>query len=164
MQIIGWFQGSAEMGPRALGNRSILVLPIKGMNDYLNKKVKFREEFRPFAPAILSEYTSEYFDINQESPHMLMACQVNKDVKDKIPSVIHIDNSARVQTVNKLNNLRFRKLLEEVNKITNCPVLVNTSFNVKGQPIVNDPYDAIKCFLDTNIDVLVMGDYIIEKQ
>ena len=163
-KIIGWFQGGAEMGPRALGNRSILVLPVKGMKDYLNEKVKFREEFRPFAPAVLSEYTSEYFDISQESPHMLMACQVKKEAKDKIPAVIHVDNSARVQTVKESNNPRFRKLLEYVNELTQIPVLLNTSFNVKGQPIVNDPYDAINCFLNTNIDVLVMGDYIIEKQ
>lgn len=162
-KIIGWFQGNAESGPRALGNRSILVLPVEGMKDYLNKKVKFREEFRPFAPAILHEYTSDYFNISQESPHMLMACQVKANVKNKIPSVIHVDNSARVQTVKESNNLKFRKLLEAVNNITNCPVLLNTSFNVKGQPIVNNPHDAIECFLNTNIDVLVMGDYIIEK-
>ena len=95
---------------------------------------------------------------------MLMACQVKKEAKDKIPAVVHVDNSARVQTVKESNNPRFRKLLEYVNELTQIPVLLNTSFNVKGQPIVNDPYDAIKCFLDTNIDVLVMGDYIIEKQ
>jgi carbamoyltransferase len=162
-KIIGWFQGCAEAGPRALGNRSILVIPVDGMKDYLNRQVKFREEFRPFAPAVLYEHTSEYFDLKQESPHMLMACQVKEEVKDKIPAVVHVDNSARVQTVKESNNLRFRKLLENVNEITNCPVLLNTSFNVKGQPIVNDPSDAIKCFLDTNIDVLVIGDYIVEK-
>jgi carbamoyltransferase len=133
------------------------------MKDYLNRQVKFREEFRPFAPAVLYEHTSEYFDLKQESPHMLMACQVKEEAKDKIPAVVHVDNSARVQTVKESNNLRFRKLLENVNEITNCPVLLNTSFNVKGQPIVNDPSDAIKCFLDTNIDVLVIGDYIVEK-
>ena len=163
-KIIGWFQGSAEFGPRALGNRSILTSPFpKSMKDYLNSRVKFREEFRPFAPAILFEHTKEYFLLNQESPHMLIAVKVKEDKIEKIPAVVHIDNTARVQTVTKENNKRFRKLLESFYEITDCPVILNTSFNVKGQPIVNTPEDAIKCFLNTNIDVLVLGDYILTK-
>ena len=161
-KIIGWFQGEAEFGPRALGNRSILTSPFpKEMKDILNSRVKFREEFRPFAPAILYEFTEEYFDIQQESPHMLITAQVKPEKVDEIPAVVHVDNSARVQTVKSENNDRFRKLIEAFHKITNCPVILNTSFNVKGQPIVNSPKDAIECFLGTNIDVLVIGDYYL---
>ena len=163
--IIGWFQGGAEFGPRALGNRSILTAPFPGeMKDILNSRVKFRETFRPFAPAILSEFTSQYFDISQSSPHMLIAVTVKKEKISEIPAVVHVDNSARVQTVDKTNNPLFRKLLESFNKITDCPVLLNTSFNVKGQPIVNTPGDAIDCFLSTNIDTLAIGNFIAEKE
>ena len=164
-QIIGWFQGEAEFGPRALGNRSILTSPFpKEMKDILNSRVKFREEFRPFAPAILSELTNQYFEINQESPHMLIAVNVKKEKISEIPAVVHVDQSARVQTVDKTNNQKFRKLIEEFYEETGCPVLLNTSFNVKGQPIVNSPEDAIRCFLSTNIDVLGIGNYIAIKK
>jgi len=163
-KIIGWFQGGAEFGPRALGNRSILTAPFpKEMKDILNSRVKFREEFRPFAPSILSEKANEYFEITQSSPHMLIAVKVKSNKISEIPAVVHIDNSARVQTVDYQNNPKFRKLLEEFFIETNCPVLLNTSFNVKGQPIVNSPNDAIDCFLSTNIDVLAIGDFVIEK-
>jgi carbamoyltransferase len=162
--IIGWFQGGAEFGPRALGNRSILCRPYpEGQRDHINSRVKFREEFRPFAPAVLAEHTEEYFQINQESPHMLIACQVQPDKKEKIPAVVHIDDSCRVQTVKESNNLKFYHLLKEFYKITKCPVLLNTSFNVRGQPIVNTPKQAIDCFLSTNIDVLIVGDFILRK-
>tara|TARA_Y100001936_G_C16079009_1_gene676248 strand:+ start:141 stop:1871 length:1731 start_codon:yes stop_codon:yes gene_type:complete len=164
-KIIGWFQKSAEFGPRALGNRSILTSPFpKEMKDILNKRVKFREEFRPFAPAILEEYTEEYFEIEQESPHMLIAVDVKKEKINQIPAVVHIDNTARVQTVTEQNNPEFRKLLEHFFKLSQIPVLLNTSFNVKGQPIVNSPEDALDCFLSTNIDVLAMGSYFISKE
>ena len=133
------------------------------MKEYLNSRVKFREEFRPFAPAILFEYTKDYFEINQESPHMLIAVDVKEEKINEIPAVVHVDNTARVQTVTKENNTRFRKLLESFYEITNCPVILNTSFNVKGQPIVNTPEDALECFLDTNIDVLILGNYFITK-
>ena len=163
-KIIGWFQGGAEFGPRALGNRSILTAPFpKEMKDILNSRVKFREEFRPFAPAILSEMANEFFEITQPSPHMLIAVTVKSDKISEIPAVVHVDNSARVQTVDNLNNPKFRQLLEAFHDETGCPVLLNTSFNVKGQPIVNSPNDAIDCFLSTNIDVLAIGDFIIEK-
>jgi len=164
-KIIGWFQKGAEFGPRALGNRSILTSPFpKEMKDILNKRVKFREEFRPFAPSILSEYAKDYFEIKQESPHMLIAVGVKKDKINEIPAVVHVDNTARVQTVSKENNPEFRKLIEEFFKISKIPVLLNTSFNVKGQPIVNSPEDALSCFLSTNIDVLAMGNYYISKE
>ena len=133
------------------------------MKDYLNSRVKFREEFRPFAPAILFEHTKDYFKINQESPHMLIAVDVKEEKINEIPAVVHIDNTARVETVTKENNLNFRKLLESFYEITNYPVILNTSFNVKGQPIVNTPEDALKCFLGTNIDVLILGNYFITK-
>ena len=162
--IIGWFHGEAEFGPRALGNRSILCRPYpEEQRDHINTRVKFREEFRPFAPAVLAEYAKEYFQINQESPHMLIACQVQPEKKERIPAVVHIDNSCRVQTVKESNNTLFYRLIKEFHKITNCPVLLNTSFNVKGQPIVNSPKQAIDCFLSTNIDVLVVGDFILRK-
>ena len=164
-KIIGWFQGGAEFGPRALGNRSILTAPFpKEMKDILNSRVKFREEFRPFAPAILSEFASEYFDIEQSSPHMLIAVKVKSEKIPEIPAVVHIDNSARVQTVSKSNNPKFRKLIESFYAETKCPVILNTSFNVKGQPIVNTPEDAIDCFLSTNIDILAINDFIAIKE
>mgnify|MGYP001997881022 CR=1 FL=1 len=163
-KIISWFQGAAEFGPRALGNRSILTSPYpKDMKDFLNARVKFREEFRPFAPAILNEYTEEYFEIQQESPHMLINAKVRNEKAEEVSAAIHIDNTARVQTVKPENNIRFRKLLEAFHEETKCPVLLNTSFNVKGQPIVNSPDEAIDCFLGTNIDVLAIGDFILEK-
>lgn len=163
-KIVGWFQGGAEFGPRALGNRSILCKPYPSdMKDYINARVKFREYFRPFAPAVLWEHAKEYFKIKQESPHMLIACQVVEKMKDKIEAVVHVDGSCRVQTVKKENNPRFYKLLTAFNKITGCPVLLNTSFNVKGQPIVNTPEQALECFQSTNIDFLVIGDYFVSK-
>jgi len=163
-KIVAWFQDGAEFGPRALGNRSILTRPYpEDMKDYLNSRVKFREEFRPFAPAILAEHQSEYFDIDQESPHMLIACKVKKEKKSEIPAVVHVDDSCRVQTVLKDVNPWFYKLIQAFYKETKCPVLLNTSFNVKGQPIVNTPQEAIECFLSTNIDFLVIGDWFAEK-
>ncbi|HAT63038.1 MAG TPA: carbamoyl transferase, partial [Flavobacteriaceae bacterium] len=164
-QIVGWFQGPAEFGPRALGNRSILTAPFPAdIKDHINARVKFREPFRPFAPAVMSEFASEYFHIEQESPHMLMAVQVRPEKRDSIPAVIHVDGSARVQTVSSENNRKFRALLELFYGKTGCPVLLNTSFNVKGQPIVNDIHDAVQCYLRTNIDVLVAGDFMVVKE
>lgn len=163
-QIIAWYQSRAEFGPRALGNRSIITKPFpSSMRDYINAKVKFREYFRPFAPAVLKEHCSDYFDISQESPHMLIACNVQPDKKDVIPAVVHVDDTCRVQTVGEENNFRFRKLLEAFYDKTGVPVLLNTSFNVKGQPIVNTPEEAIKCFQSTAIESLVVGDYILSK-
>jgi carbamoyltransferase len=163
-KIVGWFQGAAEFGPRALGNRSILCKPYPSkMKDYLNKRIKFREMFRPFAPAVLIEETKKYFEINQKSPHMLIACKVNKKVKNKIPAVVHVDETCRVQTVSNDTNPHFYNLIKSFKNITGIPVLLNTSFNVKGQPIVNNPDQAIKTFKNTNIDVLIIGNYILKK-
>lgn len=163
-KIVAWFQDSSEFGPRALGNRSILCKPFPlKMKDYLNKRVKFREEFRPFAPAVLKEFQKEYFDLNQDSYHMLIACKVKKNKKDKIPAVVHVDDTCRVQTVTNDSNSKFFSLLNEFYNLTKVPVLLNTSFNVKGQPIVNDPETAIKTFKKTNIDILVIGKFILTK-
>ncbi len=164
-KIIAWFQGAAEFGPRALGNRSILCKPYPSeMRDYINSKVKFREYFRPFAPAVLEEKYKKYFNIDQKSPHMLIACQVKEKYNNKISAVVHVDDSCRVQTVSKKNNSNFYKLISEFYKLTNCPVLLNTSFNVKGQPIVNNPKQALESFKNTNIEVLVIGSFLLEKK
>ena len=163
-KIVAWFQGGAEFGPRALGNRSILCkpFPIK-MRDHLNKRVKFREEFRPFAPSVLDKYQKDFFELDQDSPHMLIATKVKKNKKNLIPAVVHIDDTCRVQTVKKNINERFYDLIESFNKLTKIPVLLNTSFNVKGQPIVNTPSEALETFKSTNIDVLAIGDFVLIK-
>jgi len=163
-KIVAWFQGGSEFGPRALGNRSILCRPYPNeMKDHLNTRVKFREEFRPFAPSVLNEYRDEFFHINQDSPHMLMACKIKKDKRKIIPAVVHVDGTCRVQTVKKDINKKFYNLINEFYKITGVPVLLNTSFNVKGQPIVNTPLEAIETFKSTNIDVLAIGDFVLSK-
>ena len=164
-KILGWFQGPAEFGPRALGNRSILCKPFpEEMKNYVNKNVKFRESFRPFAPAILNDKAKEFFRLNQESEHMLIAAKVRKNKKYLIPATVHVDNSSRVQTVSKKNNPKFYNLIKYFYSITNVPVVLNTSFNIKGQPIVNNPKDAISCFLKYNIDYLAIGNFIVEKK
>ena len=163
-RIVGWFQGRMEWGPRALGNRSILADPRRAeMKDKINKYVKHREAFRPFAPAVLSEYAEEYFEIDRESPWMLFTVPVKKEKQKKIPAVVHIDGSARVQTVSEKDNPLFHQLLKEFYKITGIPVLLNTSFNIKGQPIVCSPEDAINTFLKTGLDILVINNYICRK-
>ena len=163
-KIIGWFQNAAEFGPRALGNRSILCRPYpKEMKDHLNNQVKFREDFRPFAPSVLDRFQKDYFNITQDSPHMLIATTVKKEMKDKIPAVVHVDDTCRVQTVKKDINERFYLLLEAFNDLTKIPVILNTSFNIKGQPIVNTPFEAIETFKNTKIDLLAMGDFVITK-
>ena len=163
-KIIAWFQDGAEFGPRALGNRSILTKPYPAeMKDYLNERVKFRESFRPYAPAVMKEYATDYFEINQESPHMLMAVRAKDNNKKNIAATVHSDGSSRVQTVTKESNIRFWKLLNAFYEKTKIPVILNTSFNVKGQPIVNKPKEAIETFLSTNIDCLVIGDFVMDK-
>ena len=163
-KIIGWFQGGAEFGPRALGNRSILCRPYPAaMRDHLNVRVKFREEFRPFAPSVMAEHAQAYFHIPQESPHMLMAVQARKEKSEAIAATVHIDNSCRVQTVTPVDNQPFYELLKAFYKLTGVPVILNTSFNIKGQPIVNSPKDALDCFQSTKIDCLIMGGFLLEK-
>jgi carbamoyltransferase len=163
-KIIGWFQGRAEFGPRALGCRSILTAPFPAeMKDILNKRVKHREMFRPFAPVILKEKINDYFDFDYPSPFMLLVFDVKPDKRSKIPAVTHVDNSGRVQTVTKEENGIFYDLVSAFEKITGIPVILNTSFNVQGMPIVNSPEDALHCFFHTEMDYLVMGDYLVGK-
>jgi len=183
-EAIGWFQGRMEFGPRALGGRSILGDPrSEKMQKNLNLKVKFRESFRPFAPSILREDLSEWFDLNEDSPYMLMVSNINKDKtikmtedqknlfgidklnikRSEIPAVTHVDYSARIQTVDRKSNEKYFRLIEKFKAKTNCPVLVNTSFNVRGEPIVNSPLDAFNCFMGTDLDKLVIGNCYLDK-
>ena len=183
--IVGWFQGRMEFGPRALGARSILADPrSENMQKNLNLKIKFRESFRPFAPSVLKEDLSEWFEIDVESPYMLMVSNINKNKRLKmtedqnnligidrlnlkrseIPAVTHVDFSARIQTVKKETNLKYYRLINKFKEITKCPLLVNTSFNVRGEPIVNTPLDAYNCFIGTNLDKLVIGNCYLDKK
>lgn len=160
-KIIGWFQGKSEYGPRALGNRSIICSPIPpGMKDRLNSQVKHRESFRPFAPAVLEEKAAEYFDLNCNSPFMLLVAKVKKG---NLPAITHVDGTGRIQTVSKEQNPAFYNLIEEFEKITGVPVVLNTSFNNNGEPIVESPSDAIKSFETTNLDALIIHNYLIER-
>ena len=184
-KAIGWFQGRMEFGPRALGARSILADPRSDkMQKNLNLKVKYRESFRPFAPSVLREDLSEWFSIDEDSPYMLMVSSVNKNKKiemneeqkklfgieklnikrSEIPAVTHVDYSARIQTVHKDTNPKYFKLLKKFKDTTKCPVLVNTSFNVRGEPIVNTPEDAYNCFMGTELDSLVIGNCYLDKK
>lgn len=163
-KIVGWFQGGSEIGPRALGHRSILCAPFpREMKDTLNQKIKHRELFRPFAPAILEEKVKEYFDIDILSPFMLNVAKVKKEKINSIPATLHVDNTGRLQTVNKKDNGIFYDLIYEFYKKTNIPVLLNTSFNDNGEPIVETPKDAIIMFCKAPMDYLVLNDYIIWK-
>ncbi len=158
--VVGWYQGKMEWGPRALGNRSILADPrYAKMKDILNEKIKHRESFRPFAPCILEEYTPEYFDIDVASPYMLLVAPVKKP--EKIPAVTHVDGTSRLQTVSKEINPLYYDLINEFYKITDVPVIINTSLNVKGEPIVNTPEQAYNMLTNTDMDYLVMNNYMI---
>jgi carbamoyltransferase len=162
--VVGWFQGRMEFGPRALGGRSILADPRDPkMRDTLNQKIKFREGFRPFAPSVLADKSPDWFDIDCESPYMLLVAQV-REGKRCIPSVTHVDNSARLQTVTRESNPLYYDLIVAFEKQTGVPVIINTSFNVRGEPIVCTPHDAYLCFMRTNMDNLVMGHYLLEKR
>ena len=184
-KVVGWFQGRMEFGPRALGARSILGDPrSQKMQSMMNLKIKFRESFRPFAPSVLREAVSDFFQMDVDSPYMLLVAPVQPDIRrrmsadqdrlfgiDKlnvprstIPAVTHVDYSARVQTVRPEENGLYYDLIAEFGKLTGCPVVVNTSFNVRGEPIVCTPEDAYKCFMRTEMDVLVIGDFVLEKQ
>ena len=183
-KTIGWFQGRMEFGPRALGGRSILADPrSENMQKELNLKIKFRESFRPFAPSILSEDVNNWFDLDVDSPYMLLVANIKKEIqiqmnaeqeslfgieklntkRSKIPAVTHVDYSSRVQTVHKETNPKFHKLINKFKKITGCPILVNTSFNIRGEPIVCSVKDAFQCFMGTNLDVLVIENFILLK-
>lgn len=163
-KILAWFQGRMEIGPRALGNRSILCDPtLPHMKDKLNAEVKHREAFRPFAPAVVVERAAEYFDISVEAPFMLKVCPVRPEKRALLPAVTHADGSARLQTVRAETNPRFHRLITEFGALSGTPVLLNTSFNVMGEPMVESPIQAIRCFYGTGLDVLVLGDFVVEK-
>jgi len=183
-KIVGWFQGRMEFGPRALGARSIIADPrSEKMQKVINLKVKFRESFRPFAPSVPREEVSNWFDLNDDSPYMLFVADIKKNIRremtenekklfgiDKlnvkrssIPAVTHVDYSARIQTIHKNTNLKYHKLLMYFKEITNCPVIVNTSFNVRGEPIVCSIEDSFRCFMGTDLDILTCGNFILHK-
>ena len=163
-KIIAWFQGQLEFGDRALGNRSILADPrSRKIKDLINKKIKFREKFRPFAPAILKEFSNEYFEENQLSNYMELALKFKKQVINKIPGVVHVDQTGRLQTVDKKYNLKFYNLINEFFKITKIPLILNTSFNIQGEPIVCSIEDAIKNFYLSGLDKMYIGDFEISK-
>lgn len=163
-RIVGWFQGQMEFGPRALGNRSILADPRNPeMKEILNARVKFREPFRPFAPSILAERCGEYFDCATPSPFMLRVYQTRADKLDVLASVTHVDGGARVQTVSETQNPRYYALISAFERETGVPVVLNTSFNIRGEPIVCTVSDALKCFFTTDMDLLYLGDFLVEK-
>jgi carbamoyltransferase len=181
-KVVGWFQGRMEFGPRALGSRSILGDPRSNeMQSQLNLKIKFRESFRPFAPAILREKLGEYFEIERDSPYMLLVAPVRQDKRiavmengakgieklkirrSQIPAVTHVDYSARIQSVARTENPIFYDLIREFDELTGCPVLINTSFNVRGEPIVCTPEQAFNCFVRTGMDYLVIEDFLLDK-
>lgn len=184
-KVIGWFNGRMEFGPRALGARSIIGdARSSEMQKKMNLKIKFRESFRPFAPSVLAEKVNEWFELDRESPYMLLVADVKKEkqsrmsedegklwgidklnvVRSEIPAVTHVDYSARIQTVDKRDNPIYHALIERFYAKTGCPVIINTSFNVRGEPIVESPFDAYKCFMRTEMDVLVMENYILYKE
>ena len=163
-RVVGWFQGRMEYGPRALGNRSILGDP-RGvdMRDRINLKIKFREGFRPFAPSVLAEKADEWFDLRgEESPYMLLVADVKPD-KRTVPAITHVDGSARVQTVSAAATPLYHRLISEFERQTGCPMVINTSFNVRGEPIVCTPQDAFECFIRTHMDTLVIGSFVLRK-
>lgn len=163
-KIIGWFQGKMEIGPRALGSRSILANPaFPQMKDKINAEVKFREAYRPFAPSAIIEAKDEFFDLEVEAPFMLKVCQVRKEKQAVIPAVTHVDGSARLQTVREELHPRYYKLIKQLGERTGVPVVLNTSFNIQGEPVVESPQDAIRCFFSTGLDALVIGDFLLHK-
>jgi len=180
-KVIGWFQGRMEFGPRALGNRSILGdARSTQMQSTMNLKIKYRESFRPFAPSILREKVSEIFELNEASPYMLLVAPVKEELwlnmdggqsglamintpRSTVPAITHVDHSARVQTVNQADNPRYHALIQNFYELTGCPVIINTSFNVRGEPIVCTPEEAFTCFMRTDMDHLVLGNYLLNK-
>jgi carbamoyltransferase len=184
-KVVGWFQGRMEFGPRALGARSILGdARSRDMQSVMNLKIKFRESFRPFAPSVLRECVGDYFEMTCASPYMLLVAPVRKEKqismseeekrlfgidklkvpRSEVPAITHVDYSARIQTVSKKDNPLYHNLIKEFQKETGCPVIINTSFNVRGEPIVCAPEDAFKCFMRTNMDFLAMGSFLLDKR
>lgn len=163
-KILCWFQGKMEIGPRSLGSRSILANPtLKHMKDQVNAEVKHREAFRPFAPSCPIEDTQKYFEQKVADPFMLKVCMVRPEMRDRLPAITHLDGTARLQTVHRETNPRFHKMLKEFEKLSGVPVILNTSFNIMGEPIVESPYDAIRCFFSTGLDALILGNRLITK-
>ena len=184
-KVIGWFHGRMEFGPRALGSRSIIGdARSPKMQEAMNLKIKFRESFRPFAPSVIKERASDFFELDRESPYMLLVAPVKREIRKKvsegerqlfgldklrvtrssIPAVTHVDYSARVQTVSKEDNPLYYQMIQKFDQKYGCPVIINTSFNVRGEPIVCTPDDAYLCFIRTNMDYLLMGNFLIEKK
>ena len=182
-KVVGLFAGRMEFGPRALGHRSIVGdARSPSMQSKMNLKIKYRESFRPFAPAVLAERASEYFEIDVESPYMMLTAQVSErlraangrphsgdlrewvnEIRSEIPAVTHVDYSARLQTVNRRDSPEFHAILSAFDELTGCPVVINTSFNVRGEPIVCTPEDAYRCFMRTEMDHLVLGGFVLDK-
>jgi len=164
-KIIGWFQGGCEFGPRALGHRSILADPRNPeIKDIINSRVKFREAFRPYAPSVLKDHVTEIFERDIDSPFMLLAINVKENKRTIVPGITHVDGSARIQTVTDENNGIYAQIIREFYKLSGVPLLLNTSFNVKGEPIVETPEDAINCYLKTDLDFLIMENYMVAKK
>ncbi len=164
-RVVGWFQGRMEFGPRALGNRSIVADPTDpAMKDVLNEKIKLREGFRPFAPSVLEDKVSEYFELDRPSPYMLLVAKTREEYVSKLPAITHVDGTARIQTVNRGDNPLYYDLILEFSKLSGVHVVVNTSFNVRGEPIVLSPLDAFRCFMRTKMDSLVVGNYVLDKE
>ena len=183
--VIGWFQGRMEFGPRALGSRSIIGdARSPKMQEVMNLKIKFRESFRPFAPSVMIEKMPDYFDLETETPYMLLVANVKKDkirkitdgeremagldklkiVRSTIPAVTHVDQTARIQSVNKKDNPLYHAMIARLDQKYGIPVIINTSFNVRGEPIVCTPEDAYVCFMRTDMDYLLMGEYLLNKK
>jgi carbamoyltransferase len=163
-EILGWFQGRMEFGPRALGNRSILADPRRAdMKDILNARVKHRESFRPFAPSVLEERTGEYFTLDYPSPFMILVYDVRPEKRSAVPAITHVDGTGRVQTVSRAANPLYWSLIHQFERLTGVGLVLNTSFNVMGEPIVCRPEEAIDCFLGTGIDQLIVGSFHAEK-
>jgi carbamoyltransferase len=161
--VVGWFQGRMEFGPRALGNRSIVTDPRRDdMKDILNARIKHREPFRPFAPSILAERTAEWYDQDYTSPFMILVYKTRPDKRDKIPAVNHVDDTGRLQTVERHVNPRYYRLIEEFERLTGVPILLNTSFN-ENEPIVMTPEHAVDTFLKTRMDLLVLGNHVVRR-
>lgn len=163
-QIIGWFQGASEMGARALGARSIIANPFDAkIKDKINSEVKHREEWRPYCPSLLGEFADKYLKNSMNSKYMILACEATAELKEKAPAVVHVDNTVRPQCIKKEDTPIWHNLLSEFNAISDIPVLLNTSFNVRGEPIVNSPLDAIRTFYSTGLNSLVIGNFILTK-
>ncbi len=163
-RVVGWFQGRAEIGPRALGNRSILADPRRAeMKDIVNERIKRREGFRPFAPSVLDEHGSEYFERYSHNPFMLLVLPVRQDKRSVIPAVTHVDGTGRMQSVSAGFNASYHRLISEFGRITGVPVVLNTSFNLRGEPMVNRPEEAVDDFLRSEMDALFLGDLLTEK-